>query len=234
MKLKDWKAWALGDWLSKSDHSSDNPNFGFVETLYQACSVALVALWKSHLRLTTHNPQKNTLKRDIASIRFWEENFPAGHLDTILAESSGLKIRVLENLTGISRILISLFADYDEATSSTQNKSDPQSNCSNNLETLVEKAAIVLEAEEGSESSSDDERKKIGRNRWITPQCHRNRLGRLHSYTTCLVNLTPVVERYAYSLQCRAESQPTPTQTDFQFSPDAQPYAMRIRDRSVF
>ena len=235
MKPEDQKTGTIGGWLWKSDPSSENPNFGFVETLYQTCSTALVSLWKSHLRLTTPNPQKHTLKRDIASIQFWEENFPDGHLDTTLAVSSGLKIRVLENLVSISRILISLFRDYDEATSSTQNKRGPQSNFASNLEILLEKAAMIFEAEERSESSesSSEESDDSNSSSSQTPQRRQNLLGRLHSYITCLVNLTPAVERYTYSSQCKAEVQPIPIQTVFQLSPDARPYAMLIRDRSV-
>ncbi|KAJ5726601.1 uncharacterized protein N7483_007958 [Penicillium malachiteum] len=216
------------DWLiSKIDHSSENPNFGFVKSLYQTCSAALVSMWKSHIRLTPHNRQKSILKKDIASIHFWKENFPTGHLDTILAESSDLNIRVLQNLTGIGKILISIFTDYDEAIFSTNNKRYPEVKFSKELNTKVEKAALMLDVEERSDQSSDDETDDS------TPATERqqNRLGRLHSYISCLIGLTPVMERYIWSLQCKAEVQYVPIETDFHSTHRAQPYAMRIRDR---
>ncbi|KAB8240091.1 hypothetical protein BDV35DRAFT_374666 [Aspergillus flavus] len=229
MKTKAETTDILDDWVvSRIDHSYENPNFGFVETLYQTCSAALVSLWKSHLRLTSDNPQKSTLKKDIASIQFWEENFPVGHLDTILAESSGLKIRVLENLRGIGKILIAFFTDYDEVIFSTQNERNPECNFANDLLIQVEKAALMLDVEEKSERSSDDETDDDSS---PATERHQNRLGRLDSYISCLIDLTPVVERHIYSLQCKTEAQYVPIETTFRLSHRAQPYAMRIRDR---
>ncbi|KAJ5621361.1 hypothetical protein N7528_006144 [Penicillium herquei] len=216
------------DWVLSNIHqSSEDPNFGFVETLYQTCSAALVSLWKSHFRFTTHNALKSTLKKDVASIKFWEENFPAGRLDTILAESSGLKIRVLETLVGIGRILLSFFKDYDEDKSSTPNECGPGVNFANQLEVQIEKVALILDAEERSEPSSDDETDDSS----STTERRQNRLGCLHSYINCLIGLTPVVERYICSLESKAEAQNAPIGTTFHLSHRAQPYAMRIRDR---
>ncbi|KAJ6032529.1 hypothetical protein N7540_003261 [Penicillium herquei] len=228
MKTKADTMDMLDDWLiSKINDSSENPDFGFIETLYQTCSAALVSLWKSHFRSTTHNRQKGILKKDIASIHFWKENFPTGHLDTILTESSDLKIRVLENLTGIGKILIPLFTDYGEATFSANSKRYSEVNFLKELNTQVEKATLMLDVEERSDPSSDDESDDF------TPatERHQNRLGRLHSYTSCLIGLTPVVERYIWSLQRKAEIQYVPIETGFHSSHRAQPYAMRIRDR---
>ncbi|KAJ5769461.1 hypothetical protein N7520_004020 [Penicillium odoratum] len=216
------------DWvMSKINHSSEDPNLGFVETLYQTCSASLLFLWKSQFRLTTHNPQKSTLKKDIASIQFWEENFPAGHLDDILGESSGLKIRVLENLAGISKILVSFFTDYGEARFSTLNDCDSENTLANDLETQLEKAALILDGEERSEPSSDEETDDSS----PTTERLQNRLGRLHSFISCLMNLTPVLERYISSLHCKAEVEIVPIDTVFRLSHRARPYAMRIRDR---
>ncbi|KAL6237463.1 hypothetical protein BDW75DRAFT_238252 [Aspergillus navahoensis] len=229
MKTKAESTYTSDDWLvSKIDYSSEDPNVGFVETLYQTCSAALVLLWKSHFRWTSDNPQKRTLKKDIGSIHFWEENFPTGHLNTILAESSGLKIRVLENLTGIGKILIPIVRDYDEAIFRTQNERDPPRNLATELAIQLEKAALILDVEERSEPPSDDETDDDSS---PAPESLQNRLGRLHSYIGCLIDLTPVVERYIRSLQRKAEVQYGPIGAVFRLSHRAQPYAMRIRDR---
>ncbi|BAE66600.1 unnamed protein product [Aspergillus oryzae RIB40] len=185
MKTKAETTDILDDWVvSRIDHSYENPNFGFVETLYQTCSAAL----------------KSTLKKDIASIQFWEENFPVGHLDTILAESSGLKIRVLENLRGIGKILIAFFTDYDEVIFSTQNERNPECNFANDLLIQVEKAALMLDVEEKSERSSDDETdddSSPATERIYTPCSARRKLNmfRLRLLFVCLIvrNPTPCV-----------------------------------------
>lgn len=230
MKTKAERTVILDEWVvSRIEHSTEDPNFGFVETFYQTCSAALVSLWKSQFRMAKSGPHKSTLKKDVASIRLWEENFPPGHLDSILAESSDLKINVLENLTGIGKILIPYLTDYDEAMFGTQIERDPDRNFATELETQLEKAALMIDVDERSDTSSDDE---TDDSLSIT-ECHQNRLGRLHSYISCLIDLVPVVERYICSLQCKAEVQSVPNKTVFRLSQRAQPYAMRIRDRWV-
>lgn len=231
MKTKAESKSILDDWVvSKIDHSIEDPNFGFVETLYQTCSAALFSLWKSQFRTAKPGPQKCTLKKDIASIRLWEENFPSGHLDTILAESSGLKTAVLENLTGIGKILVPYFTDGDEAIPEARNESSPKRNFAKDLAMQLEKAALMVDPDETSDSSSDEETSDDSSS---STERHQNRLGRLHSYISCLIDLAPAVERYICSLQCKKDVQSVPVETVFRLSHRAQPYAMRIRDRSV-
>lgn len=223
----------LDDWVvSKIDHSIEDPNFGFVETFYQTCTAALNSLWKSQFRTMKPGPHKSTLKKDIASIRLWEENFSPGHLDTILAESSGLKIAVLESLIGIGKILVPYFTvgDGDEDVFDIRNESAPERNFAKELKTQLEKAALMFDPDETSDSSSDDETSDDSSS---STERHHNHLGRIHSYIICLVDLIPAVERYIYSLQCKAEAQSVPIKTVFRLSHRAQPYAMLISDRSV-
>jgi hypothetical protein len=222
----------LGDWvMSGIDHSTQDPNVGFVETLYQTCSTALIHLWRSRFRLTSHGPHKNTLKKDVANIRLWEENFPPGYLDTILGQSDHLKTNVIENLKGIGNILMLYFAGCEGAAISPQNESNSTRDIVLELETQLEKAAIMLSAEERSESSSDDEEFDDSPS---TTEREQNRYGRLHCYVSCLMDLTPVIEKHISRLQHKVEPPPTPLENVFRLSQSAQPFAMRIRDRLVF
>ncbi|OOQ88852.1 hypothetical protein PEBR_11720 [Penicillium brasilianum] len=231
MKTKAESKSILDDWVvSKIDYSIEDPNFGFIETFYQTCSAALGSLWKSQFRAINPGPHKSTLKKDIASIRLWEENFPPGHLDTILAESSGLKIAVLESLIGIGKILVPYFrvGDGDEDVFDIRNESAPERNFAKELKTQLEKAALMFDPDETSDSSSDDETSDDSSS---STERHHNHLGRIHSYISCLIDLIPAVERYIYSLQCKAEAQSVPIKTVFRLSHRAQPYAMLISDR---
>jgi hypothetical protein len=233
MKTKAESKSIIDDWVvSKIDYSIEDPNFGFIETFYQTCSAALDSLWKSQFRMINPGPHKSTLKKDIASIRLWEENFPPGHLDTVLAESSGLKIAVLESLMGIGKILVPYFTegDGDEDVFDIGNENAPERNFAKELKTQLEKAALMFDPDETSDPSSDDETSDDSSS---STERHQNHLGRLHSYISCLIDLVPAIERYICSLQCKAEVQSVPIKTVFRLSHHAQPYAMRIRDRSV-
>ncbi|KAN0085427.1 hypothetical protein V8E54_001894, partial [Elaphomyces granulatus] len=219
----------LDGWvISRIDHSTQDPNFGFVETLYQACSTALAHLWRSRFRLISHGPRENTLKKDVANLWLWEENFPPGHLDTILGHSGHLKTNVVENLNEIGKILMPYFAGYDETTTSAQNESNSTRDLVQELETQLEKAAIILSAEERSDSSSDDEASDDSSS---TIEREQNRYGRLHCYVSCLMDLAPVIEKHISCLQHKVEPRPAPLENVFRLSQSAQPFAMRIRDR---
>ncbi|OKP15161.1 hypothetical protein PENSUB_2203 [Penicillium subrubescens] len=231
MKAAKDKPNFLSDWfVSRIDHSTQDPNVGFVETLYQTCSAALIYLWKSQFRSNPSTLHKRTLQRDVESLRLWAENFPSEHLDEILGESSDLKINVLENLTGIGKILVPYFVDCEETRKGRRKEKNLTTTLTQELETQLEKAMLTLSAEERSDSSSDDE---ISDDSSSPTERQENRLGRLHCYISCLVDLAPVIEKNVSCLYRKVETQPLPTENMFRLSHEAQPYAMRIRDRSV-
>ncbi|KAL4897871.1 hypothetical protein BDV59DRAFT_51382 [Aspergillus ambiguus] len=212
---------SLDDWVgSRIDHSIQDPNVGFVETLYQNCSTALVHLWKSRLRYISCDSRRNILRKDIANIRLWEENFPPSYLDTILEQSPRLKANVLENLKGIGIILVRFFESCDERYS-TQDLAQE-------LETQLEKAAIILSAEEISDYSSEDDSSDDSSS---NTEREQNLYGRLHCYVNCLMDVAPVIERQLFSMQQRVEGPSAPLKNEFRLSQSAQPFAMRIRDR---
>jgi hypothetical protein len=232
MKVAKSRSEFLNDWLvSRIDYSTQDPNIGFVESLYQTCSAALVYLWKSHFRSKSDILHRRTLQKDVANIRLWEENFPSGHLDTILGESSDLKINVVENLTEIGKILLPYFENYQGPMNREQNETKSRKIFKDELETQLEKGRIMLGAEERSDSSSDDETSDDSSS---TAERQENRLGRLHSYVSCLVDLAPVIEKTLSHSKHKVEPQPISLENTFQSSHEAQPYAMRIRDRSVW
>ncbi len=222
----------LDDWLvSRVDDSNhDDPNCGFVESLYQTCSAALIYLWKSRFRLDSHTLSNRSLQRDVASIRLWEENFPSGRLDHILGESSGLKINVLENLIGIGNILAPYFVSSEGTEKSMQNEGGSSKTMTGELETQLEKARIMLSAEERSDSSSDDETSDDSSS---TIKRQENRFGRLHCYISCLVDLAPLIEKYSCNPQRGSAAQPIPAGNVFRLFHEAQPFARLISDRSV-
>ncbi|KAJ5827300.1 hypothetical protein N7447_004063 [Penicillium robsamsonii] len=229
MKATKETTQSLSDWvISRIDHSTQDPNVGFVETLYHTCSTALVYLWRSRFRLIPHDSYKNTLKKDVANIRLWEENFPPGHLDTILGQSCHLKTNVIENLKGIGNILMPYFAGYDRTTTSGQNQRNSAWDLAQELDTQLEKATIMLSAEESSDSSSDDE---VSDDSSSTIEREQNRLGRIHCYVSCLMDLAPVIDKHISFLQRKVEPRPTPLENVIRLSQSAQPFAMRIRDR---
>lgn len=216
------------DWLTyRTDQSTLDPNLGFVELFYQTCSAALVHLWRSHFRSTIRGSHRNTLKKDVANIDLWEENFPIGHLDTILGRSQPLKLNVIENLKGIGNVLRSYFAIYDSSTHAGNGR-DVAQDLGQELVTQLEKAVIILD-EAASDSSSDDDSSD---NLSESSESEYNRFGRLHCYVNCLMELVPVIERNISRLKKEEQSQHVPLQSEFRLSQDAQPFAMRIRDRS--
>ncbi|CAI7609755.1 unnamed protein product [Penicillium palitans] len=229
MKATKTTPQSLSDWvISRIDHSTQNPNVGFVETLYHSCSTALVYLWRSKFRLIPHHPHKNTLKKDVANLRLWEENFPPGHLDTILGQSCHLKRNVVENLKGIGNNLMPYFAGWDGTTTSGQSEGSSAWGVALELETQLQKAIIVLSAEESSDSSSDDE---ISDDSSSTTELEQNRFGRIHSYVSCLMDLAAVIDKRISLLHHQVELPPTLLENGIRLSHSAQPFAMRIRDR---
>ncbi|KAI2842542.1 hypothetical protein CBS147343_5157 [Aspergillus niger] len=215
------------DWLTyRTDQSTLDPNLGFVELFYQTCSAALVHLWRSHFRSTIRGSHRNTLKKDVANIDLWEENFPIGHLDTILGRSQPLKLNVIENLKGIGNVLRPYFAIYDSSTHAGNGR-DVAQDLGQELVTQLEKAVIILD-EAASDSSSDDDSSD---NSSESSESEYNRFGRLHCYVNCLMELVPVIERNISRLKKEEQSQHVPLQSEFRLSQDAQPFAMRIRDR---
>ncbi|TPR10274.1 Complex I intermediate-associated protein 30 (CIA30) family protein [Aspergillus niger] len=217
------------DWLTyRTDQSTLDPNLGFVELFYQTCSAALVHLWRSHFRSTIRGSHRNTLKKDVANIDLWEEKFPIGHLDTILGRSQPLKLNVIENLKGIGNVLRPYFAIYDSSTHAGNGR-DVAQDLGQELVTQLEKAVIILD-EAASDSSSDDDSSD---NSSESSESEYNRFGRLHCYVNCLMELVPVIERNISRLKKEEQSQHVPLQSEFRLSQDAQPFAMRIRDRFI-
>ncbi|KAL3247352.1 hypothetical protein ABHI18_012424 [Aspergillus niger] len=215
------------DWLTyRTDQSTLDPNLGFVELFYQTCSAALVHLWRSHFRSTIRGSHRNTLKKDVANIDLWEENFPIGHLDTILGRSQPLKLNVIENLKGIGNVLRPYFAIYDSSTHAGNGR-DVAQDLGQELETQLEKAVIILD-KAASDSSSDDDSFD---NSSESSESEYNRFGRLHCYVNCLMELVPVIERNISRLKKEEQSQHVPLRSEFLLSQSAQPFALRIRDR---
>ncbi|KAJ5151022.1 uncharacterized protein N7482_010274 [Penicillium canariense] len=214
--------------MARLIHSTQDPNVGFVETLYQTCSTALVHLWRSRLRLTLLGPQRNTFKKDVANIRLWEENFPPGQLDVLLGQSGHLRTNVVENLKGVGNILMPYFAGCEGNTTNAQNERSPVRHLARELKTQLEKATLMLSDEDGSNSSSDDEASDDSSS---TTEREQNRFGRLHCYISCLMDLAPVIEKHILFVQRQVEPESTLFENDFHISHNAQPFAMRIRDR---
>lgn len=220
----------LSEWvLSRSDHSTQDPNIGFVETLYHTCSTALVYLWRSRFRFTSQIPRKNTLKKDVADIRLWEENFPPGHLDAILEQSRHLKTNVIENLKGIGSILRLFLTDCNSAAISGDQR-DVESSLAMDLDAQLEKTMIMLSSDENSESSSDDE---FSDDSSSSSERETNQFGRIHCYVSCLMDTAPLINKRIAFSQGRVESQQTSSENVMRFSQSAQPFAMRIQDRWV-
>ncbi|KAJ5332788.1 uncharacterized protein N7506_006571 [Penicillium brevicompactum] len=218
----------LSEWvLSRSDHSTQDPNIGFVETLYHTCSTALVYLWRSRFRFTSQIPRKNTLKKDVADIRLWEENFPPGHLDAILEQSRHLKTNVIENLKGIGSILRLFLTDCNSAAISGDQR-DVESSLAMDLDAQLEKTMIMLSSDENSESSSDDE---FSDDSSSSSERETNQFGRIHCYVSCLMDTAPLINKRIAFSQGRVESQQTSSENVMRFSQSAQPFAMRIQDR---
>ncbi|CAI7672660.1 unnamed protein product [Penicillium pancosmium] len=219
----------VDDWLiSRIDDRTDDPNFGLVEMLYETCSAALAQLWKSQFRLMSHGQQKATLKKDVANLRLWDENYSRGYLDIILGNSCHLKVSVAENLKGIGDILLSYLADCEKWTTVTSKKDIVHArDLALDLKAQLERTAVLISSEDSSASSADETSDEAS----STAQRERNRLGRLHCYVRCLMDLVPVIENEVYRLQHQVERPSHPNEDVFHLSQSAQPFAMRIRDR---
>ncbi|KAJ5533469.1 hypothetical protein N7494_010021 [Penicillium frequentans] len=229
MKTVNKSAGLLDDSIeSQVEHSADESNVDFVESLYQACSVSLIHLWHSRLRFMSHGPRLNTLKKDVANLRLWEENFLTGRLDVILQQSSRLKANVVENLKGIGEILICYFLGSDENMINPQIESSSIRNLVEELRSLLDNAAIFLSDEEKSNSSSDEDTSDDSSS---STDRELQRYGRLHSYVVCLMDLVPAIERHALCLQQRVAHLPYSNDKVFHMSEGALPFATRISDR---
>lgn len=218
------------EWLlSRIHHSAHNPNFGFIETLYETCSASLTHLWKSNFRFMSRGLQKTTLKKDVARLRVWDETYPRGSLDTILRESADLRVSVVESLKGIGIILLCFLSDGEISTAKPQEEVVGYREIARNLEAQLERAAILISSEDSSGSStdltSDDSSSETQR--------EGNRFGRLNCYIRCLMDMIPVIENHVHRSEnnIEIEGQSQPTQESFRLSQNAQPFAMRIRDR---
>jgi hypothetical protein len=221
----------LDEWIeSQIEQSAQDPNVGFVETLYQTCSSTFLHLWRSRLRFMPHGPRRNTLKKDVAKVPLWEENFAPGHLDIILGQSSRLKTNVVENLKGIGEILIGHFVGSDDTMSNLQIESGSIQNLVKELRAQLDNAEIFLSTEEKSNPSSDENTSDDSSS---TTDGEMNRYGRLHSYVLCLMDLVPAIERHALCLQQRVTELHDLSGNKFALSQSALPFAIRIRDRFV-
>ncbi|KAJ5661027.1 uncharacterized protein N7484_000399 [Penicillium longicatenatum] len=219
----------LDDWIeSQIEQSAQDPNVGFVETLYQTCSSIFLHLWRSRLRFMPYGPRRNTLKKDVAQLPLWEENFAPGHLDIILGQSSRLKTNVVENLKGIGEVLISHYVGSDDPMSNLQIESSSIQNLVKELRAHLDNAEIFLSTEEKSNSSSDEDTSDDSSS---TTDGEMNRYGRLHSYVLCLMDLVPAIERHALCLQQRVTQPHEVSGNQFDISQSALPFAIRIRDR---
>ncbi|KAJ0426158.1 hypothetical protein BJY00DRAFT_273123 [Aspergillus carlsbadensis] len=212
----------VDSWLGSS-HSNTDPNFGFIESLYHTCSLALQHVWKFKSFLGLTEPQRNSFQSDVAQLSLWEENFPSSHLDTILHHSTYLQIEVLENLYRIGRIL----TQYCYRISAQSDKAALPQNI-DDFNTLLDKAAGIISEKETSDSSTDSDTDSVCSS--LTEADH-NQNGRLHCYVTCLMELGPAIERQMANLQFRLDQQAIPQQSHFSLSDNAQPFAIRIKDR---
>lgn len=233
MKTVKRSAGSLDDSIeSQIEHSADDSNVDFVESLYQACSVSLIYVWHSRLRFMSHGPRLNTLKKDVANLRLWEENFLTGRLDVILQQSSRLKTNVVENLQGIGEILMYYFLGSDENLIKPQIENSSIRNLVEELRSLLDNAAIFLSNEEKSNSSLDEDTSDdTSDDSSSTTDRELYRYGRLHSYVVCLMDLVPAIERHAFCLQQRVAHLPHSNDNVLHMSEGALPFATRISDR---
>ncbi|CAI7569089.1 unnamed protein product [Penicillium bialowiezense] len=219
---------SLGDWvLSRSERIAQDPNIGFIETLYHTCSSALVYLWRYRFRFAPQGPRKNTLRKDVADIRMWEENFPPGRLDDILRQSRHLKLNVVENLKGIGTILKHYLTGCDNFTTNGQHQRASGSGFAQELDTQLERAAIMLQFGDYDLSSDDD----LSDDSSSTSEREQNCFGRIHCYVNCLIDIAPSIEHRVSLALRRVEPQNTHAENTMRLSPSAQPFVMRIQDR---
>ncbi|KAJ5647163.1 hypothetical protein N7490_003535 [Penicillium lividum] len=220
----------LDSWLtSQVENTSQYPDIGFIECLYQTCSLILTHLWKSRLRFISRGPHKNTLGKDVLNIRLLEESFPVGHFDTTLGDSSPLKVNLVENLKAIGDILIWYFLGFDEDSANSQVDDASIKDLVQELRSLLEKAEIFLSVQPISDATEDWDSSDDSAS---TTDNDLSRHGRLHCYVTCLMDLIPVLQRQAFFIEQNVELQPL-LPTNICLSPTAQPFVMRIRDKFI-
>ncbi|KAJ6016881.1 hypothetical protein N7451_000260 [Penicillium sp. IBT 35674x] len=153
---------------------------------------------------------------------------PPGRLDIILEQSRRLKTNVVETLKEIGEILICNSSRYDESIVDPQVEGSFIQNHKQELERLLDNAAMFLSAEERSNSSSDEDTSDDSSS---TAESELNRFGRLHSLVVCLMDLVPAIERHVFCLQQRVPQLSTPLPNMFHLSHGARPFAVLISDR---
>ncbi|KAL3455278.1 hypothetical protein BJX64DRAFT_77028 [Aspergillus heterothallicus] len=212
----------VDSWVGSS-HSSLDPNFGFIESLYHACATTLHHLWKFRHLLSLTLAQQASLKENVGQLSLWEENFPSCRLDTILGHSNYLRMEVLENLVRIGKILMHyrrIISAHPENKTFTDGLED--------LNPLVEKAAVILSDNDTSDSSTDSNTDSDSSS---LSEAGRNQQGRLHCYIGCLLELGPTIEKQIANIQFKLDRQALPDMNPFSLSLNAQPFAIRIKDR---
>jgi hypothetical protein len=121
-------------------------------------------------------------------------------------------------------MLFEVFRDMSDTGSS-----DKLAESMKALEIMIEKAVIMLPYVDNSDSSSDESSLSAG----PLLEEETNRYGRLQCYVTCLMDLSLAIERQNASIQALLNQRAVPPDTDFPVSQNAQPFAIRIRDRYV-
>ncbi|KAL2869650.1 chromatin remodelling complex Rsc7/Swp82 subunit-domain-containing protein [Aspergillus lucknowensis] len=214
----------VDSWVGSS-HSNLDPNFGFIESLYHTCATTLQRLWKFQSLLSLTTAQQASLKNNVVQLSLWEENFPSCRLDTILGHSNYLRIEVLENLFSIGKILMHYrrrISAHLENGSFTAGLED--------INPLVEKAAVILSENDTSDSSTDSD---TDSDTSSISEAEGNQQGRLRCYIACLLELGPAIEKQIANIQFKLDRQALPAMNPFSLSEDAQPFAIRIKDRYV-
>ncbi|KAL4805217.1 hypothetical protein BDV18DRAFT_26095 [Aspergillus unguis] len=213
--------WLVDSWIASSQSNLD-PNFGYIESLYNTCTTALQQLWKSRSSLSLTDGQQFSLKNDVAQLSLWEENFPSCRLDTILGHSNYLRIEVLENLYGIGKILMQF---YHSVSARSEHVHFPETEY---LSILLEKAVVILSENDISDSSMNSD---TDSDCSLMSEAGENQQERLHCYISCLMELGPSIERQIGNIQYKLDQQASPELNRFSLSENAQPFAIRIKDR---
>jgi hypothetical protein len=97
------------------------------------------------------------------------------------------------------------------------------------LQTMLEKAVMVLPYIDHSDSSSDESSLSAA----SVLEGSTNRYGRLQCYVACLMDLSLAIERQTASIQTSLNQRAVPPDADFPLSQNSQPFAILIRDRYV-
>lgn len=99
------------------------------------------------------------------------------------------------------------------------------------LELLLEKAAIILTNANNSDSSSDESSDEDDDT--METDFEGNSYGRLHCYISCLMELAPAIGKYISYLRHKQEEQDPPREEAFCVTQGAKPFLSRIFDRFV-